>query len=70
MRPKTKPYAKLRALMLEKGITQGDLAKILGISRTAMSSKFTGRIPFTVKEIKLLKALLGFESVDDYFFAE
>ena len=70
MRTKMRPYAKLRALMVERGITQGDLAKILGLSRTAMSSKFTGKIPFTVKEIKLLKALLGFDSVDDYFFAE
>lgn len=67
---KAKPYAKLRALMVEKNVTQGDLAKILGLSRTAMSGKFTGRTPFTVKEIKLLKAVLGFESVDAYFFAD
>jgi len=70
MRQKAKPYVKLRAAMVERGLTQKDLARILGISTTALSAKFTGKTNFTFKDIKVLKAALQLETVDEYFFAE
>ena len=47
----TTTYAKLRGRMTEKGVTQGDLAQYLGISRQSVNLKLRGVIGFTQEDI-------------------
>lgn len=44
-------YAKLRGRMVEKGITQVNLAHYLGISRQSVSQKFRGVVGFSQEDI-------------------
>ena len=67
---KEKPYAKLRAKLVERGMTQEDLARVLGISRTAVGNKMNGRTEFSVKDMKILKLILNLETIDAYVFAD
>ena len=43
----------------DRGIRPGFISDKLGISLQALSQKRNGRVPFTVKEIKILKELFG-----------
>lgn len=67
---KSKPYAKLRGKMAEKGVTQLMLAKLMGLSPVSINNKLAGKSDFTAKEMKMLKIALELNSIDDYFFAE
>lgn len=67
---KSKPYAKLRGKMAEKGVTQLMLAKLMGLSPVSINNKLAGKSDFTAKEMKLLKIVLELHSIDDYFFTE
>lgn len=58
---------KLRALMLEKGYTQGQLAKLLGISEQSMNYKINNKREFKAKEIKAIIELLGINDVKEIF---
>lgn len=62
---------KLRALMLEKGFTQGQLAKLLEISEQSLNYKINNKREFKASEIKTLVSLLHIpmEEVDRIFFA-
>ena len=62
---------KLRALMLEKGFTQGQLAKLLEISEQSLNYKINNKREFKASEIKTLVNLLHIpmEEVDRIFFA-
>ena len=42
---------KLRGRIVEAGLTQDDLAKACGISRSTLSRKITGQQPFNTSEI-------------------
>jgi len=42
---------KLKGKIVEAGMTQGELAKIIGISQNTLTRKLTGRRDFTVGEI-------------------
>ena len=48
----------IRSRMALKGITQGNLAKLLGISRNTMSSRMTGHSSFTLEEVRRLCEIL------------
>ncbi len=42
---------KLKGKIVEAGITQGELAKRIGISQNTLTRKLTGRRDFTIGEI-------------------
>ncbi|MFR5011211.1 MAG: helix-turn-helix transcriptional regulator [Acutalibacteraceae bacterium] len=60
---------KLKAKMVEVGITQAELAKILGISYQAMNYKINNRSEFKVSEIEAVADTLKIVNKDEYFFA-
>lgn len=55
--------------MVEVGITQAELAKILGISYQAMNYKINNRSEFKVSEIEAVADTLKIVNKDEYFFA-
>lgn len=58
---------KLKAKMVEAGITQAELAKILGISYQAMNYKINNRSEFKVSEIEAVASALKIRNKDEYF---
>lgn len=66
----SKPYAKLRGRLAERGLTQNEIATMLGVSLTSVNNKMTGKTEFSPKEMKILKVALNLETVDAYFFAD
>ena len=60
---------KLKAKMVEAGITQAELAKILGISYQAMNYKINNRSEFKVSEIEAVASALKIRNKDEYFCA-
>lgn len=42
---------KLKGKIAERGLTQGELAKAIGISDNSMTNKMSGRRDFTIGEI-------------------
>lgn len=67
---KTKPFAKLRARAVQLNWTQKMIANLLGISVQAVNGKLAGRIPFSAKEMKILKYAMDLNSIDEYFFED
>ncbi len=61
---------KLKGRIVEKGLTQGDVANRLGISKTALNNKINGKTEFTAREIKALVIILGINDIDAYFFCD
>jgi DNA-binding XRE family transcriptional regulator len=55
--------------MIEVGITQAELAKILGISTQAMNYKINNKSEFKVSEIEAVAGALKIRNKDEYFFA-
>lgn len=49
---------KLKGKIVEAGMTQGELAKKIGISQNTLTRKLTGRRDFTVGEIDRICAAL------------
>lgn len=66
----SKPYAKLRGRLAERGLTQNEIATVLGVSLTSVNNKLTGKTEFSPKEMKILKLALNLETIDAYFFAD
>ncbi len=66
----TKKFVALRAAMFAYGITQEELAKICGISRTTMCDRLRGVQPWTSSEMDKVGACLGIDrdSYGFYFF--
>ena len=63
---------KLLGVIKEKGDTQEDLAKAIGLSRTRLSAKIHKKAAFTQPEILAIKRhyQLTKEQIDDIFFAD
>lgn len=55
---------RLEALCRANHVTRGDLARELGMTRSAVSQKFTGGVRFTLRDISRLADL--FEVSTDY----
>ncbi len=47
-----------------RGISQQDLAQELGMSRTAVSARFTGQVPWSLDQIGQIARLFGCRVVD------
>lgn len=61
------PFAKLRGLRAEQGLSQANMARIVGISATSYVSRENGRQDFKSTEMGILKRYFKM-SVDDLFF--
>lgn len=59
---------KLKALMVEKGFTQEQLAKKLGISEQSLNYKINNKREFKASEIQALTKILDVQDVDSIFF--
>lgn len=49
----------IRAEMARQGYRQRDLAALLGLSQATVSARMTGRIDFTVSEVRAIASWLG-----------
>lgn len=52
-----------RMALLEK--SQGEIAKLLGISKNTMSSRMTGRSSFTLEEVEKLCEILKIDDPEE-----
>lgn len=68
MRPRTKPFLKLRAAIVEAGYTQGDIAKAIGVDISTFSQKINGHRDFTLQECVRIASMVN-RSLDDIFFS-
>lgn len=64
-------YSKLLGLLKEKGMTQEDLATIIGRNKSTVNLKINGKAYFTVDEMNRICKALGIAKKDigKYFFA-
>lgn len=56
--------AKLKGLMVEKGVSVNDLADVLGISRQAVSSKVNGKATITLTDAQTISKVLKMTKKD------
>ena len=65
-------YAKIRGLMVERGVEVSKLASILGISRQAMSEKLNGRSKISLLDAQKIAVALSMtkDERDTIFFSE
>lgn len=62
-------YSKLKGLMVEKKITQQQLAQILEMSITTLNFKINGKSDFNVKEAKKVSNFFG-KTLDETFYID
>ncbi len=58
----------LKGRIVEKGLTDGQVAQAIGVSRQTFSKKVNNLVDFKASEILALCDLLGIEEKDRYFF--
>lgn len=65
-------FAKLKALMFEQEVTQADIAKAAGRSKTYIASRMTGREAFDLNDMRIIASLLDLprEKWLDYFMED
>lgn len=49
---KHKPYLRFKAVLVERGITQKEIAKLLNLSPVTISQKINGNLDFTYSEVE------------------
>ena len=59
-------YSKLKGILVEKNITQQELAQILKISVSALNFKINGKSDFSVTEAKRVSNILG-KTIEEIF---
>ena len=62
-------YSKLKGLMVEKRITQQELAQVLKITASALNFKINGRSDFSVTEAKLVSSFFG-KTIEEIFIID
>lgn len=60
--------SKLKARIIEMGLTQEQIAKILNISYQTLSYKINNKTDFKASEIQTLCEILNITDKDKYFF--
>ena len=65
-------YSKLRGRIKERGMTEGDFAKRIGICRTSLCKRLNNQQYFSQDEMFRSCDVLGIEAscIPSYFFAE
>lgn len=48
---KHKPHMKLKGVLIERGLTQNDIAKIIGVAAGTVNKKINGSLSFTFDEV-------------------
>ena len=61
-------HSKLKGLLREKGMTQDDLAKAVGLSPSGLNLKMNGKLGFRVDEVYSICVRLGIDDPIPYFF--
>ena len=63
---------KLRKVLKENGVSQNELADMLGLTYQTISIKMNGHKDFTQSEIRGIKVIFGLSAIeiDDIFFTE
>lgn len=63
-------YSKLLGAIREKGFTQDQIARILGISGTSLTAKLKNKSQFKQDEMREILTVLGLpiDAVSSYFF--
>lgn len=49
----------LKSIIYKKGLNIKKVAEMLGITRISLSIKISGKTPFSIKDIKNLRKILG-----------
>lgn len=62
----------LRAAIIRAGYTQGEYARLIGISQNSLTSRLNGERPFTIDEVDRTRAVLSIDNSEicDIFFAD
>jgi predicted transcriptional regulator len=60
---------KFKAILVEKGISVYDVAKLLGISPATLYRKMNGESDFFREEIQKIGEVIGKDIADEIFFA-
>lgn len=61
---------KIRAKIAEHGMTQGEVAKIIGISANSLSRKLLGKRDFLLSEVIALCSVLELDNPQEIFLEE
>lgn len=63
---------KLKAVIIEKGFTQDQIAELIGMSSTTFSYKLNNKVEFKASEILIISKVLELttQQTMDIFFAE
>lgn len=61
---------KIRAKIVEQGMTQGEVAKIIGISPNSFSRKLLGKRDFLLSEVIALCSVLELDKPEEIFLDE
>lgn len=61
---------KIRAKIIERGMTQGEVAKIIGISANSLSRKLLGKRDFWLSEVIALCSVLELDNPQEIFLEE
>lgn len=61
---------KIRGKIIERGMTQGEVAKIIGISANSLSRKLLGKRDFLLSEVIALCSVLEFDNPQEIFLEE
>ena len=71
MQKKRKPFVKVKARLVEKGLRQADLAKRMGISPQSLNHKLNGFSDFWLSELEQIAEILDIkdDQYKEYFFS-
>jgi transcriptional regulator with XRE-family HTH domain len=59
LKPAERVGLEVKVRMIRTGVKRTELAEVLHLSRTAISRRLNGEIPFDVTELELVAGLLG-----------
>ena len=62
-------YDKLKGRMVEKKVTQCEMAKLLNISVSTLNAKLNKKREFTINEVIVVCKTLEITNPSEYFFA-
>lgn len=65
-------FHRLRVRFAELDLSQNEAAKLAGLAESTMSSRMTGRVPFTIVEVQALCRVLDIptDQIGAFFFED